>query len=266
MDHLGNVYYAEKITKKIYRAFIIDQTQEVIHEELFPFKDYKCPQTLKFITNSERNVLLFQEGPKSLFKISDLGYKNTSVNLQQSIYDIQISSNKIYVLFETSDMQCRDANFSPGFIEIYNLKLEFQTKLKLNWNLGLMTKVFTLEGMDYIFKIEDMGMDRNLKVYQVTDEYELVRKRKHKLGSKHIDIKGFYLAKELDKKWVFIYHADNKIQAITAGKKYFYFHMVNDFLALAELKTLSVTNGIWGWSDHSLNYVSPVYQLFEADD
>lgn len=123
--------------------------------------------------------------------------------------------------------------------------------------------MFTLDGDDFVFKVEDMGRDRNLKVYQMSSDYELIRKRKHKIGPKSIEIKGFYLAKELDKKYVFIYHADDKIQAIKAGKNYFYFHAVNDHLKLPRLNSVSVSNGVWAWSDHVLNYISPVYELFE---
>lgn len=127
------------------------------------------------------------------------------------------------------------------------MDLQFLTTLSPKWSQYLHTSVFSVDSDEFIFKVEDTDEGKSLRVYQLTENWELILKRKQKLSSQEVDVKGFYLIKELDKELVFLYHVDNKLQLMTLGKQYFFFKKLNDYIRLPDINCVSSSNGVWAW-------------------
>ena len=84
------------------------------------------------------------------------------------------------------------------------------------------------------------------------------------MGSLEVEVKDFYLIRELDKEVVFLYHVDNKLQLMTLGKQYFYFKKLNDYIRLPDINFVSASNGVWAWGKNQINFISPVYPLITS--
>ena len=245
-----------------------DSNEEAIMEELFSFRHDSSNKNLRFFTNLEKSALFFQDSAKSLFKISEKGTKSSSVTFDHPALDIQITSSRIYV-FLSSGVSERPQfetykDSSEYLVEVYDLDLQFLTTLKPNWSHSLLTRVFSVDSDEFVFKVENSDEGKQLRVYQLVENWELILKRKQKLSSQEVDVKGFYLIKELDKELVFLYHVDNKLQLMTLGKQYFFFKKLNDYIRLPDINNVSSSNGVWAWGKNQINFLSPVYSLIAS--
>lgn len=148
-------------------------------------------------------------------------------------------------------------------VRVYNRDFEFVKEFRPSWNQGSLVKSYTLGENDYMFKVEASNGETWLKIYWVTSKFKLLRKRKFKLGKGNINVKDIQLIKEMEDKYIFLYHIDDKIKVFKCKKDGFGFDKVSDSLKIPFTSHLAISNGIWGWGRNYLSYIQPVYELFE---
>lgn len=250
----GSILYANIKEKMIYKAEI--KNRKVFHTSLFNFFTLASRYSFKFYVNLSRTLVAVKDSSNSFFGIIH-DSKSREISFRHDITDIQLTEKHCYVFLE-------DKNKFRPLVQVFDSSFRFITEFTPNWSSGTLVKAYTLNFQEYFFKIEeDMRGGTCLKIYHLTPGYRCIRKRRFRFGNHKMFVRDLFLAKELEDKYIFLYHVDDQIMVFKCFKNTFYVEKISDSLKVPLADSIMISNGVWAWGKNYLSYISPVYELFD---